>query len=175
MSKPFDAPSADTPVNTPAQHTPSLEEERRKTRHKSLLYPLHWLAGDFREQIRAGLRERGHSLEPSFSSVIVNLDIAGSRLTTLAKRANMTKQAMGKLVDQLEAVGYVTRVPDPEDGRAKIVCFSETGLKLLQDSSDVVESIWQEYASLIGEDDLVQLRDQLERLLRQIKKHREKD
>jgi DNA-binding MarR family transcriptional regulator len=149
-----------------------LEDTRQAARHKSLLYPLQFLANDFREQIRMGLRERGHSLEPSFSSVIVNLDIDGSRLTTLAERAEMSKQAMGKLVDQLEAVGYVTRAPDPKDGRAKIVCFSKAGLQLLKDSSEIVDAIWQEYSALIGEDNLTQMRDQLEHLLRQIRELR---
>ncbi len=53
-----------------------------------------------------------------------------------------------------------------------LFCFSDSGLKLLGDSSQIVEGIWQEYSALIGEDNLTDLRDQLEDLLRQIKTQR---
>ena len=149
-----------------------LEDARQNAKQKSLLHPLSWLASDFRDQIRAGLRAKGHQLEPSFSSVIIHLDIEGSRLTDLADRAGMTKQAMGKLVDELESVGYVYRVADPEDGRAKIVCFAKTGLELLKDSERVVSAIWQSYADLIGEENLIIMRDQLEELAAKVKEKR---
>jgi DNA-binding MarR family transcriptional regulator len=149
-----------------------LEDARQNAKQKSLLHPLSWLATDFRDQIRAGLRDKGHQLEPSYAGVIIHLDLAGSRLTDLADRAGMTKQAMGKLVDELEAVGYVYRIADPIDGRAKVVCFSSSGIKLLQDSETVVNAIWQSYAELIGEENLIKLRDQLEDLAAKVKQKR---
>jgi DNA-binding MarR family transcriptional regulator len=60
-----------------------------------------------------------------------HLALEGSRLTDLAARAGMTKQAMGDLVDQCEAWGLVTREPDPRDGRARVVRFTEAGLAWL--------------------------------------------
>ncbi len=80
----------------------------------------------------------------------------------------MTKQAMGKLVDELEEIGYVERLPDPEDGRAKIVRFSRAGRALLRDSGEIVDSIWNEYAELLGEQRLARLRDSLVLLLTRI-------
>ena len=50
-----------------------------------------------------------------------HLALQGSRLTTLADAAGMSKQAMGTLVDQCEAWGLVTRGPDPLDARARRV------------------------------------------------------
>ena len=80
------------------------------------------LARDFERRARATLRERGHTgLQPSHQVVFASLGPDGARLTDLASRAGMTKQAMGQLVDDLEALGYVERIPDPCDGRAKIV------------------------------------------------------
>ena len=149
-----------------------LEVARQNAKQKSLLHPLAWLATDFRDQIRAGLRAKGHLLEPSYAGVIIHLDLEGSRLTDLADRAGMTKQAMGKLVDELEAVGYVYRIADPIDGRAKVVCFSNAGIKLLQDSDTVVTEIWQSYADLIGEANLIKLRDQLQDLAAKVKQTR---
>ena len=51
----------------------------------------------------------------------------GSRLTDLAERAGLTKQAVGEAVAELERKGYVERVPDPEDGRAKIIKLTQRG------------------------------------------------
>ncbi len=60
-----------------------------------------------------------------------NLDLGGTRLTEIAVRARMTKQAMLELVDKCEAHGFVERLPDPGDGRAKIVMFTPAGLQML--------------------------------------------
>src|SRR3954464_4330222 len=56
-----------------------------------------------------------------------HLALDGSRLTDLAERAGMTKQAMGNLVDQCEAWGLVTRGEDPRDARARMVKFTPSG------------------------------------------------
>jgi DNA-binding MarR family transcriptional regulator len=60
-----------------------------------------------------------------------NLDVAGTRITELARRADITKQAMGELVAQCEALGLVLRTPDPQDGRAAIIMFTPLGLEWL--------------------------------------------
>ena len=57
-----------------------------------------------------------------------HLALGGDRLTDLAQRAGMTKQAMADLVDQCAAWGLVERRPDPHDARARRVCFTPTGL-----------------------------------------------
>lgn len=64
-------------------------------------------------------------------SLIRNLDVCGTRLTTIAARARMTKQAMAELVDKMEAMGLVMRKPDPDDHRAKTVAFTPAGLRML--------------------------------------------
>jgi hypothetical protein len=60
------------------------------------------------------------------------LDRDGTRLTELAARADMTHQSMGELVDTLESRGYLTRRPDPADGRARLVCLSAKGTRMLR-------------------------------------------
>ena len=50
----------------------------------------------------------------------------------------MSKQAMGKMIDELEEIGYVEKAEDPEDGRAKMICFTRKGLGLLKDSGEIV-------------------------------------
>jgi len=141
---------------------------RRTARRKSLVHPLQRLAVDSRDRIRAGLEARGHSLQPAHAGVIVHLDGAGMRLTGLAERAGMSKQAMGKLVDELEKIGYLERVPDPDDGRAKRVRFSRSGRRLLQDCGEIVDDIWAHYAALVGETRLARMRDTAELLFRRV-------
>jgi DNA-binding MarR family transcriptional regulator len=76
--------------------------------------------------------------------------IEGSRLTELAERANMTKQAMGDLVTQCEAWGLVVRAPDPRDARARLVKFTETGLAWLRAFEDAVRQAEAEFRAEVG-------------------------
>ena len=81
-----------------------------------------------------------------------HLALQGSRLTELAQAAGMTKQAMGKLVDQCEAWGLVTRGPDPHDARARRVLFTPTGLAWLQGFRDAVAQAEAEFRAEVGND-----------------------
>ena len=81
-----------------------------------------------------------------------HLGLQGSRLTELAEAAGMTKQAMGKLVDQCEAWGLVRRAPDPLDARARRVCFTDTGLAWLQAFGDAVQQAQAEFREAVGDD-----------------------
>jgi DNA-binding MarR family transcriptional regulator len=67
-----------------------------------------------------------------------HLDLQGTRLTDLAARAGMTKQAMATLVTQCEAWGMVERGNDASDARAKRICFTEAGLAWVQAYRDAV-------------------------------------
>jgi hypothetical protein len=77
--------------------------------------------------------------------------LGGSRLTDLAARAGMTKQAMGDLVMQCEAWGLVVREPDPHDARARQVRFTPTGLAWLQAFRDAVAQAEAEFRAEVGE------------------------
>ena len=86
----------------------------------------------------------------------------GSRITELAERARMTKQSMAELVEYLRARGYVELVPDPSDGRAKLVRLTARGWKVhatLVASSGVFE---RKCAQGLGEQKWRQLRSLLE-------------
>jgi DNA-binding MarR family transcriptional regulator len=80
-----------------------------------------------------------------------HLALGGSRLTELAARAGMTKQAMGDLVAQCEAWGLVMRAPDPHDARARQVRFTPTGLAWLQAFRDAVAQAETEFRTEVGE------------------------
>ena len=81
-----------------------------------------------------------------------HLSLAGDRLTDLAQRAGMSKQAMADLVDQCAAWGLVERQPDPLDARARRVCFTPTGLAWLQAFRDAVAQAEAEFRFEVGDD-----------------------
>src|SRR3954447_12517669 len=66
-------------------------------------------------------------LRPGHGCVFGTISRGGDRLTVLAERANLTKQAVGEVVSELERAGYVERVPDSSDGRAKIIRLTKRG------------------------------------------------
>jgi len=81
-------------------------------------------------EITAAFRDRGISdLRPSHARAMLLIDRAGTRLGELSQRAQVTKQAMMQVVDDLVAMGVARRVPDPGDARAKIVKLTARGLR----------------------------------------------
>jgi DNA-binding MarR family transcriptional regulator len=95
---------------------------------------LAWLLLDaFRSidrETQAALLDRGISeLRPSHARAMLFIDRSGTRLGELASRAQVTKQAMMQLVDELAELGLVRRVPDVTDSRAKVVKLTARGLR----------------------------------------------
>lgn len=99
--------------------------------------------------------------------VFQRIDRDGSRLTDLAEAAQVTKQTVGFLVDQLERSGYVERTPDPRDGRARLVRVAERGAAATRASVAVVAEIEQRWAAHLGRTRTAQLRQALT-MLREI-------
>ena len=95
------------------------------------------------------LAARGR-LGASHIQITRHLPLAGCSLTTLAARAGITKQAMGKLVDQCTAWGLVTRTADPRDARAVQIAFTVTGLQWLQAYRQAVTQAEAEFRSAVG-------------------------
>jgi DNA-binding MarR family transcriptional regulator len=88
----------------------------------------------------------------------------GSRLTDLAAGAGLTKQAVGEVVAELDRLGYVTRVPDPQDGRAKIIKLTDRGLDAVIKGRRIFEEIEREWAEQIGPELMASFREAATRL-----------
>lgn len=69
----------------------------------------------------------GARLRPVHNHVLRHLDLDGTRASVIAERSGLTRQAITQIVDELEAAGVVTREPDPQDGRAKRVVYTDAG------------------------------------------------
>jgi DNA-binding MarR family transcriptional regulator len=86
----------------------------------------------FQERVLAQVNRRGYpAMRIAHLAVTRHVDLAGTRIADLAQRAGVTKQSMGEMVDQLLAMGLITREPDALDRRAKIVAFTPEGRRLL--------------------------------------------
>lgn len=90
----------------------------------------------------------------------IELD-GGTRVTVLAEKLGITRQAVGQLVDDLEAMGAVARVPDPEDGRAKRVVFTPAGRKSMLDGLEHLKALEDELALVVGKRPMAALRKAL--------------
>jgi DNA-binding MarR family transcriptional regulator len=94
--------------------------------------------------------------------VFGNIDPDGTRLTDLAERAHMTKQSVGEVATELERRGYLERVPDPGDGRAKIIRLTQRGREAQARGFQIIDEIEQEWAERYGAERIAALRDALE-------------
>jgi DNA-binding MarR family transcriptional regulator len=88
----------------------------------------------------------------------------GSRLTDLADRAGLTKQAVGEAVAELERLGYLERVADPEDGRAKIIKLTQRGVDAALTGRRLFAEIENDWAALYGEERVAELRELVEEI-----------
>ena len=89
--------------------------------------------------------------------VFQHLDPAGSRITELAAKAQMAKPSMAYLVESLEKAGYLERVPDPSDGRARLVQLTARGRKRTNDAYDLIDTMNAELTSALGEGSMTTL------------------
>ena len=98
---------------------------------------------------------------PAHMALFPHIDLEGTRPSELARRVGVSKQAVGQLVDELEAMGVVERRPDPDDGRAKRVAFTDAGLRSILDGLAHLRRVEAELAEAIGEDAMGALREGL--------------
>ena len=116
-------------------------------------------------QIVEGVVGAGYPQKPKHSAVFAQISPDGSRLTELARRANMTPQAMGELVDELVDLGYVVRRPDPDDGRAKLIVLTKRGRDAVAAGRQTIEGIEEQVTEILGERGHQELRRLLSKLL----------
>jgi DNA-binding MarR family transcriptional regulator len=116
-------------------------------------------------RIIEGLHEHGfHDLGPAHLPVLRYPGPDGKRPVELAAEANMSKQAMNYLLGQLEALGYVERRDDPDDGRFTRVYLTDRGDSTRDVIRGAVREVEAEWANEMGARDLAKLRTLLTQL-----------
>lgn len=120
----------------------------------------------FATRVHEGLAAAGFTdLRPPHLIVFQHMEPGGCRLTELADLAQITKQSMNYLVDYLEEAGYVERLPDPNDSRAKIVRLTERGTQMSRQAREIAIQIEADWARHVGKERMVELRKTLNDLI----------
>lgn len=111
------------------------------------------------------LAARGfEGVRPAHGAIAQHISDHGSRVTELAALAQVSKPTVVYLVDDLERRGYVERMPDPSDGRAKLVRLTERGVRAQEEARAIVAEIERDWSALVGVRSFATLRTELERL-----------
>ncbi|HYJ22475.1 MAG TPA: MarR family winged helix-turn-helix transcriptional regulator [Solirubrobacterales bacterium] len=119
------------------------------------------LFAEFREE----LEESGYGdIRPTHGCVFRFIREEPLRLTELATLAGMTKQSIGEVIDNLVALGYAKRVPDPQDRRAKLICLTERGEEAQKIGLTLFTKVEQRWAERYGPERFAQLRALLEEI-----------
>src|SRR3954469_317953 len=114
---------------------------------------------EFREELEQ--TEFG-DIRPTHGCIFRFVRGQGMRLTVLAEMAGMTKQSVGEIVDDLVARGYVKRIPDPEDKRAKLICLTERGERAQATGLALFTKVEKQWAKRYGAERIAQARELLE-------------
>jgi DNA-binding MarR family transcriptional regulator len=132
--------------------------------HIPLIRLLDAAFADFSDEVARRVAAAGYTdVRPSHGCVFGTIDPdEGSRLTDLADRARMTKQTVSEAVSDLEERGYVERVPDPRDGRAKIIRLTARGREAYATGRALIEGIERDWAERFGAERVAALREALE-------------
>jgi DNA-binding MarR family transcriptional regulator len=112
------------------------------------------------ELVRRGFGD----LRPALLAVAQHIGPNGTRITELADRALLTKATVVHAVDELERLGYVTREPDPSDGRAKLVMSTDRARAAERTVRKLVVEIRDAWAARMGEEEMAALEAGLRRL-----------
>lgn len=124
----------------------SAESEQAGDRVVTLISLLRRTTALMVDEITTRLEASGFpDSPPTFHPIFENLDPGGTRLTTLAVRTGLTHQSVGEVVAVLEQRGYVERVPDPADGRARLVVLTASGKRLVRVAVALIDDIEREW------------------------------
>jgi DNA-binding MarR family transcriptional regulator len=119
------------------------------------------------ELLHERFAERGHpDVRAPHGQVMQFLDEHGMRVSDLARRAQITKQSMAELVGHLERHGYVERVPDPDDRRAKLIRTTARGLALHRIAREFVPELEERWGRRLGKAKMRELKMLLSELNR---------
>lgn len=118
-------------------------------------------------EFRGELEQAGYAeIRPTHGCVFRFIHAGeGMRLTDLATFAGMTKQSVGEIVDDLVALGYVERIPDPADRRAKLIRLTDKGAQARKVGYGLFGRIEGRWAERYGEERIAELRELLEQIV----------
>ena len=125
---------------------------------------------DFTRRLIEKLKKYGYdSFTPSQILLVRFIPLEGIRQGLLTEQAGISKQSVAELIEELVKKGCLKRVKDTKDLRAKKICFTETGKKLLVDGMEAVKEVRSEYIEIVGEEALLIVENVLRKILEKVK------
>jgi DNA-binding MarR family transcriptional regulator len=122
------------------------------------------------QAIESALRAAGfNDIAPSAGNVFPFVGREGITISALAQLAGVRKQTMAQAVEQLERGGYLERRDNPDDRRSRLVFLTERGRTVTPVTHAAAAAVEQQWADLIGTDELERLRQELRSLLQKIR------
>jgi DNA-binding MarR family transcriptional regulator len=116
---------------------------------------------DFLRRLAIKMHGPSETVMQARGRLLPYIDVEGTRSVDLARRMGVTKQAVGKLVRDLEQDGLLYREQDDADGRAFLVKFTDAGLEYLTRMHKCIAQIEREYERVIGAERMDVVRDAL--------------
>lgn len=119
------------------------------------------------DDLHRHLVEAGYEdLRPTHAFNVLRLmDCDGTRPTELARRAGMTPQAMSDLVSHLEQHDYVRRIPDPADGRGRVVVYADRGTSAAAVAAEFFADVESRWDGIVGPDRFEDMKSALAEIL----------
>jgi DNA-binding MarR family transcriptional regulator len=128
---------------TPLRNTPEIRAERNRRLYRSLTRTLR----EYNRRLVDGLHARGYTdFSPAFPALLSNIDLAGTPIGVAAKRAGVSRQAVGQLLREIERCGYARRERALDDARVTIIRFTARGRRMLATVLELVDEIEHEFA-----------------------------
>ncbi|GAA0538349.1 MarR family winged helix-turn-helix transcriptional regulator [Chitinophaga japonensis] len=135
-------------------------------RPRMLIRMVSLMKKDMDTRLMEQLQQRGYAdFKMGDMVFIANIAPEGIINNELAKKAHITKQAMSKVVKNLEAAGYIITRKHESDNRATVIFLSDKGKELVIAATESVLEIEQYYSSLTGVTDMEAMKDVLQRLV----------
>lgn len=109
------------------------------------------LLREFRHELTAPATAAGYGdIRDPHLQIFGAIGTGRVRLTEVAARSQLSLAATSELVNDLQRLGYLERLPDPRDGRAKLICLTERGHGMMAHAGDRVATIEQEWSAAVG-------------------------
>ena len=107
------------------------------------------------DDLHAELARRGHpDVRPAYGFAMQAIGVRGATASEIGRRLGVTKQAAGKTVDRLEALGYIERADDPADARRKLIRLTPRGIDSLTQAAEIFDQLRAGWAEKLGEERL---------------------
>ncbi|WP_250298914.1 MarR family winged helix-turn-helix transcriptional regulator [Streptomyces sp. A 4/2] len=103
------------------------------------------------DALHARLADEGHpDVRPAYGFAMQAIGLRGATASEVGRRLGVSKQAAGKTVERLEALGYAERAADPADGRRKLVLLTPRGVEVLVRSGQIFDELYAQWAQVLG-------------------------